>query len=79
MKHITLPYPNSSAEAIRAVCYLNAWTVRKLAQAMGLANGSHLSQVVNHKEPGSAELTVRVLAHMPEKWRPSETCTVRKN
>ena len=69
MKKITLDYPKSSADAIAAVCYLNRWSVVRLARELGLKNGSHLGQVYHHKEPGSDELTERILAHMPERFR----------
>jgi len=69
MRKITLDYPRNSADAIRSVCFLNGWTVRRLAEEMGLENGSHLSQILNHKAPGSDRTTERILAHMPEKYR----------
>lgn len=70
MKHIKLDYPKTSAEAIRAVCYLRAWTAQRLAKEMGMADGSHLSRVERGKSSGSPELTQRILQHMPEKYRP---------
>ena len=69
MKYLKLDYPKNSADAIAAVCYLNRWSVVRLAREMGLVNGSYLGQVYHFKEPGSPELTERILAHMPEKFR----------
>jgi hypothetical protein len=62
---IKLAFPKTTAEAIRLVAYLRAWSVRRLAKEIG-ANGSHLCQIVNHKATGTDEMTGRVLAAMPE-------------
>lgn len=69
MPEIEIPYPQSSAEAIRAICYLNAWTVRRLANEMGLADGSSLSAIIKERVTGTPEMTARILAHMPEKYK----------
>jgi len=69
MKTIKIDYPKTAADAIRSVCYLRAWTVRQLGEAMGLKDGSNLSKILNHKEPGTSGMIERILAHMPEKYR----------
>jgi len=70
MKKMKLDYPKTSADAIRAVCYLRAWSQGRLAAEMGLANGTYLSHIIKGREPGTAEFTARVLAHMPEGLKP---------
>lgn len=65
MPSITVDYPTTTHGAIRLVCYLRAWSVGRLAKEIG-ANGSHLSQVLNHKATGTQEMTGRVMAMMPE-------------
>lgn len=67
MKTIKVPFPTNAADAIRVVCYLRAWTAARLATEMGLADGSNLSKILKHKEPGTAAMLARILEHMPEK------------
>ena len=57
--------PTTSADAIRAVCYVKAWTARKLAEEIK-GSETHLSAVLNHHSGGSMELTARILACLPE-------------
>ena len=61
---ITLPKPTTPEEAIRAICYLRAWTVRKLADEIG-ADESWLSKARKHNR-GSQQLIDRVLEMAPE-------------
>ena len=56
---------DTPAEAIRAVAYVRAWTIRELARQIK-ASETHLSAVVCGHSRGSEGLRLRVLAHMPE-------------
>lgn len=66
MPTITIDYPTDCASAINLVCYLRAWSLRQLAAAMGLKDGTSLSKIVRHRVTGTEEMRMRVMEHMPE-------------
>jgi len=69
MKKMKLDYPKTAEDAILAVCYLRAWRVYQLAEAMGLKDASNLSRILKGKIKGTVEMRDRVLEHMPERFR----------
>lgn len=66
MPTLTIEVPTDCASAIRTVCYLRAWSMRQLAEAMGLKDGTSLSKILRHRVTGTEEMRMRVMVHMPE-------------
>lgn len=62
---IKIAYPTTTADAVRCVAYLRAWSVSRLAREIG-ADPAHLNKIIHLKDTGTDAMTARVMAHMPE-------------